>query len=216
LWFPQAGWIQPRSLVQAQLDACGARLKRVFGKEFSSAEGLVILATATDGLKKVPHARVRRVRGQLTYLPEEGFDPPHVVLLRGGMVLPPVEGRCVVGASFDIDDDDPAPRAESDAGNLERLSRILEEKIAVNSMENRVAFRTVVADRLPIAGRIDADTWGLLALGSRGLIWSALCAELIASRLDGEPLPLEGKLVDALAPARFAKRIATRGAGSRD
>ena len=208
LWFPQAGWIQPRSLVEAQLDACGDRLTRTFGKEIVSwkDEGLVILATASDSLKKIPHARLRRVRGQLTYLSQESFDPPHVVVLRGGMVLPPVEGRCVVGASFDIDDEDPAPRKESDEGNMQRLSRILEEKIEPNKLENRVGFRIVVPDRLPIAGRIEGDTWGLLALGSRGLIWSALGAELIASQLEGEPLPLEGRLVDALAPSRFELR----------
>ena len=210
LWFPQAGWIQPRSLVQAQLDACGSRLTRIFGKEISSLQdaGLVILATANDGLKKIPHARLRRVRGQLTYLDEAAFDPPHVVVLRGGMVLPPVEGRCVVGASFDIDDEDPSPRKESDEGNMERLSKIifLSDGIKADSFQNRVAFRTVVPDRLPIAGRIDGDTWGLLALGSRGLIWSALGAELMASQLEGEPLPLEGRLVDALAPSRFELR----------
>ena len=50
---------------------------------------------------------MRRVRGQLTHLAAEGIDAPHVVVLRGGMVLPPVDGVCVVGASFDIDDDGP-------------------------------------------------------------------------------------------------------------
>jgi tRNA 5-methylaminomethyl-2-thiouridine biosynthesis bifunctional protein len=212
LWFPQAGWVDPRSLVQAQLDACGDRLNKVFNKEFSIGEnsGPVILATANDSVLKVPHARVRRVRGQLTYLPQESLEAPHVVVLRGGMVLPAVEGRCVVGASFDIDDDDPSPRADSDAGNLERLSRILTEKIEAKDVENRVAFRAVVPDRLPIAGRIEGETYGLLALGSRGLIWSALCAELIACQLEGEPLPLEGKLADALDPLRFARRAARR------
>ncbi|HXJ08943.1 MAG TPA: FAD-dependent oxidoreductase, partial [Burkholderiales bacterium] len=174
--------------------------------------GVIIFATAGDSLRRIPHARLRRVRGQLTYVPEESFDPPHVVVLRGGMVLPPVEGRCVVGASFDIDDDDPSPRASSDEGNLERLAKILSlpEAMITDSLESRVAFRTVVPDRRPIAGRIEGDAWGLLALGSRGLIWSALCAELIASQLEGEPLPLEGKLADALAPARFARRAARR------
>jgi len=212
LWFPQAGWARPRSLVQAQLDACGGRLKRVFGKELSHCkdQGLVILATAGDSLKKIPFALLRRVRGQITYLPEESLDPPHAVVLRGGMVLPPVEGRCVVGASFDIDDEDPAPRASSDEGNLDRLSKIisLPGKMNTRSLQSRVAFRTVVPDRLPIAGRIDGGTYGLLALGSRGLIWSALCAELVASLLEGEPLPLEGKLADALDPGRFARRAA--------
>jgi tRNA 5-methylaminomethyl-2-thiouridine biosynthesis bifunctional protein len=218
LWFAQAGWIKPRSLVDALLDACGDRLTRVFQEAFTAAkkelrEDTVILATAGDSLHKVAHARLRRVRGQLTYLPEASFDAPHVVVLRGGMVLPPVEGLCVLGASYDIDDDDPSPRASSDEGNLERLENILPGTgIAVrpDSLKGRVAFRIVAPDRLPLAGKIGESVYGLLALGSRGLIWSSLAAELLASELEGEPLPLEGALADALDPARFAKRAARR------
>jgi tRNA 5-methylaminomethyl-2-thiouridine biosynthesis bifunctional protein len=217
LWFPQAGWIQPRSLVEALLASCGSKLKTVFSNDLSAVrqieEQTLVLATGGDALHKVPHARLRRVRGQLTYVPEDRFDPPHAVVLRGGMVLPPVEGKCVVGASFDVDDQDPAPRASSDEGNLERLEKILPGFARGDfPLENRVAFRTVAPDRLPLAGRIGRDgPYCLLALGSRGLIWSSLAAELIASMLEGEPLPLEGKLVDALDPARFARRAGNRG-----
>src|SRR5213595_109065 len=138
LWFPEAGWIQPQSLVNAQLEACGTRLERIFGREIHSLEDpLVILATADDALSPVPHARLGRVRGQLTYIPAAAIEPPHAVVLRGGMVLPPVDGLCVVGASFDLDDADPAPRASSHAGNLERLQRIISAKTRPRSRLHR-------------------------------------------------------------------------------
>jgi tRNA 5-methylaminomethyl-2-thiouridine biosynthesis bifunctional protein len=216
LWFPGAGWIKPQSLVEALLDSCGKRLTRRFNNEFKleNKKDLIILATADDALHRVPHARLRRVRGQLTYLPAERLEAPHAVALRGGMVLPPVDGLCVVGASFDVDDDEPAPRASSDEGNLERLGKILPRFSAesLSSLKSRVAFRTVAPDRLPLAGKIDENVYGLLALGSRGLIWSSLAAELIASELEGEPLPLEGDLADALDPGRFARRAERRRA----
>src|SRR5712671_1388595 len=165
LWFPQAGWIQPQSLVQALLDACGSRLSRAFSKEVSSLEDIAsrsrttILATANDALHPVAHARLRRVRGQLTYLPAERLDPPHAVVLRGGMVLPPVDGLCVVGASFDIEDEDAAPRVSSDEGNIERLRKILLKEIKEGNNGSRVAFRTVASDRLPLAGKIGEDLY---------------------------------------------------------
>jgi len=162
----------------------------------------------------VPHLRLRKVRGQLTYVPEAAIDAPHVVVLRGGMVLPPVEGVCVVGASYDIDDEDAAPRAGSDAGNLERLERMLGAKVDTGNVTNRVAFRSVARDRLPVVGKIADGVHGAFAYGSRGLIWAALAGELIAAGLEGEPLPLEGQLVDAIHPARFARR-ASRMAGAR-
>jgi tRNA 5-methylaminomethyl-2-thiouridine biosynthesis bifunctional protein len=34
-------------------------------------------------------------------------------------------------------------------------------------------------------------------------VWSALMADLLVSRLENEPLPLENDLVDALDPGRF-------------
>ena len=128
------------------------------------------------------------------------------------MVLPPVDGVCVVGASYDIDDEDASPRAESDTGNLERLEKMLGVRPQVSTqLQNRVAFRSVAPDRLPVAGKIDEGIYGAFAYGSRGLIWAALAAELIASQLEGEPLPLEGKLADAMSPLRFASRAVSRG-----
>ncbi|MNC98955.1 tRNA 5-methylaminomethyl-2-thiouridine biosynthesis bifunctional protein MnmC [compost metagenome] len=47
---------------------------------------------------------------------------------------------------------------------------------------------------------------------SRGLTWSSLAGELVASLIEGEPLPLEGDLADAIDPARFVLRQLRRSA----
>jgi tRNA 5-methylaminomethyl-2-thiouridine biosynthesis bifunctional protein len=175
---------------------------------------VVILANSSEApkLHPVPHLRLRRVRGQLTYVPASEIEPPHVVLLRGGMVLPPVEGLCVVGASYDIDDEDPEPRSDSDEGNLRRMAGILSSPGNLKSLESRVAFRAVAPDRVPVVGKLGEGVYGAFAYGSRGLIWAALAAECLAAELEGEPLPLEGKLVDAMDPGRFARRARLRQA----
>ena len=215
LWFAQSGWIKPRSLVRAQLGACGSLLKRSFGKEIEKLPKAPIVILANSGeapkLQPVPHLRLRRVRGQLSYVPAGRLEPPRVVVLRGGMVLPPVDGVCVVGASYDIDDDDAAPRADSHAGNLARLKEIMSQGLEdSSSVEGRVAFRAVAPDRLPVVGKISEGVYGAFAYGSRGLVWAALAAELIACELEGEPLPVEGALADALHPSRFARRASAR------
>jgi tRNA 5-methylaminomethyl-2-thiouridine biosynthesis bifunctional protein len=173
---------------------------------------VVVLANSSGApaLCPVPHLRLRRVRGQLTYVPEAALEAPHVVVLRGGMVLPPVAGVCVVGASYDIDDDDPAERSDSHAGNLERLENMLLQKPA-GAFEGRVAFRSVAPDRLPVVGQIQERVYGAFGFGSRGIVWAALAAEIIASQLEGEPLPVEGSLAGALDPLRFRRRAESRG-----
>jgi len=217
LWFAQSGWIKPRSLVRAQLAACGDRLHRRFGSSVGQLKegATVILANSVEAprLCPIPHLHLRRVRGQLTYIPAGSLEPPRVVVLRGGMVLPPIDGVCVVGATYDLEDEDAAVREDSHAGNLERLRNILGVDVR-GKTAGRVSFRAVTPDRLPVVGKIRDNVYGAFAYGSRGIIWSALAAEIIASELEGEPLPVEGKLADALGPLRFAKRAESRGSRS--
>jgi tRNA 5-methylaminomethyl-2-thiouridine biosynthesis bifunctional protein len=214
VWFPGAGWVQPGSLVRAQLDACAARLRRRFSTELSRMPDapVVILANSSEApkLTAVPDLRLRRVRGQLTYLRPDAFHAPRVVVLRGGMVLPPVDGVCMVGASYDIEDDDRELREDSHAGNLERLAQIMAVDFNPDILGGRVGFRAVTPDRLPVAGKIRDGAYGAFAYGSRGLLWAALAAEIIASELDGEPLPVEGALLKALHPERFRRRAESR------
>ena len=214
VWFADSGWIKPRSLVRAQLDACGERLQRKFGSTIEEIpeRQTIILANAAEAprLCAVPHLRLRRVRGQLTYVPAEAIEPPRTVVLRGGMVLPPIDGVCVVGASYDLEDGDSAVREDSHAGNLERLRNILGVEVRAKT-QGRVSFRAVTPDRLPVVGKIAEGVYGAFAYGSRGLVWAALAAEIIASELEGEPLPVEGKLADSLSPARFRRRAESRG-----
>ena len=237
LWFPGSGWIQPRTLVNALLAACGDRLRPRLQREVASlsfdggawiaqdARGaklgdapVVILANAGDALRLSPQPSIplRSVRGQLTLVP--GIPGLNAVVLRGGMALPAVDGRSVVGASYDIDDEDPAPRLDSHEGNLARLARILPGAAAdldPAALKGRVAFRATVRDRLPLVGPLDdargPGLYGAFAYGSRGLVWSGIAGELLASMLEGEPLPLERKLVAAVDPCRFALRASRRG-----
>ena len=82
-------------------------------------------------------------------------------------------------------------------------------------IEGRVAFRSVVPDRLPAIGALGEGLYGAFAYGSRGLLWAGLGGELLASLMQNELLPLEKKLVAALAPNRFALRAERRARAAR-
>jgi len=119
----------------------------------------------------------------------------------------------------------PAPGASSAAPASPAAPRAL--------APGRTGMRLSVRDHLPVAGpvpdtaaiardaaRLRADDrrvlptlpglWIVAAFGGRGLLWSVLCAELLASRLDAEPAPLERPLADALDPGRFIRRALRR------
>jgi tRNA 5-methylaminomethyl-2-thiouridine biosynthesis bifunctional protein len=144
---------------------------------------------------------------------------PPVVLCGDGYVTRPAQGVCCVGASYDFDGD-PALRRNSHDENMARLKQVLPQAEMAIDMAGRTGFRCASLDRLPLAGALpDAEAaiggsrlgdvprlpglYGLLAYGSRGLIWAPFAAELLACQLEGEPLPVEQSLADALDPARF-------------
>jgi tRNA 5-methylaminomethyl-2-thiouridine biosynthesis bifunctional protein len=71
-------------------------------------------------------------------------------------------------------------------------------------LDGWTGFRTTVADRLPVAGMSAVDGLAFLTgLGSRGLLWAPLGAELVASELCGDPLPLPRDQAGAISPRRF-------------
>ena len=51
----------------------------------------------------------------------------------------------------------------------------------------------------------------LSGYGARGLVWSALAAELLASQLEHDPLPLTRDLCEAVDPGRFVLRPPATG-----
>lgn len=165
---------------------------------------------------------LQSVRGQVTHVSAPVFSAPSLVVCREGYLTPSVQGMRCVGATYD-QDDEAGLRWSSQHENLQRVQAMLPgiwPDTPTFPLSGRVGFRCVAPDRLPLVGALpvtvgasraerlrDVPRWpglhGLLGYASRGLIWAPLAAELLAAQLDGEPLPLESDLVDALDPARF-------------
>ena len=202
-----------------------------------AAAPVVVLANSHDATRLVPHGvELKRVRGQLTCLPPGSIEPPGMVLAGAGHLIPAADGSAVVGSTYDFEDEDPEPRASGHAGNLERLELLLPGSAArldPARLAGTVGFRCVTPDRMPLIGRLPdagaarANTaarsgkraqelprldglYGAFGYASRGLTWAMLGGELVASAVEGEPLPLEGDLADAVDPARFLLRRARR------
>ena len=250
-WFPGSGWLRPAELVAAQLAAARARSAvevrtgttahalaregdrwRVLasdGAEIASAP-VIVLANSHDAARLLRlGTELKRVRGQLTLLPEGCLPRLRAVLAGPGHLVPMENGAAVAGATYDYEHEDAAPSEEGHAGNLARLGRLLKDPVSglePSRLTGAVGFRCVAADRLPLIGALpeiraqaagahavprSPGLFGALAYASRGLTWAALGAELIASMLEGDPLPLEGDLADAVDPARFVLRRARRG-----
>lgn len=254
-WFyPGGGWVAPGALVRAMFASAGpactfvgdtavARIARdgdlwcVFdgtGREIARSAVLVIAAAqATGTLLDDPAWPVDAVRGQITQAPcPPGLRLPAVPIAGGGYVMPEVAGHAVFGATAQAGDPDPQVRDTDHRHNLAQLARLLPAAPALDpaSLSGRVAWRWVVADRLPLLGAVPAADAGahdqlrfvprqpglfvFAGLGSRGITWSALGGDLLAAMIAGAPSPVPAALLDAVDPGRFAARTVRRAAAS--
>ena len=207
------------------------------GTEIARA-AVAILANGV-GIRALPLAAalpVRPARGQVSHLPATPGSAPKVVVCRLGYVSPEVDGMRCAGATFIADDDGTELRLEEHRENLAKLDFILPGYAAPYDpahLEGRVGFRPASPDRLPMIGAMPAVTQaekttpladiprqpGLYAVsgfGARGLVWASLAGELLASQINGDPLPLESELVDAMDPARYLLKPPRPSAGSEE
>jgi len=201
-------------------------------------DGAVLAAAPTAILASGAGARrmalsadlpLQALRGQVTHLPPGAAPQLPLVLCREAYLTPSAQGVLCAGATYDLDAD-PALRTDSQLENVTRLRALVSDPHAAEHapLAGRVGFRCVAPDRLPLVGSLPdfaaagaterlrdvprhPGLYGLLGYASRGLIWAPLAAELLAARLEGEPLPLEMALVDALDPARFVLRARRAG-----
>ncbi|VVE46503.1 bifunctional tRNA (5-methylaminomethyl-2-thiouridine)(34)-methyltransferase MnmD/FAD-dependent 5-carboxymethylaminomethyl-2-thiouridine(34) oxidoreductase MnmC [Pandoraea anhela] len=266
VWYPEGGWLAPAMLCRAELVAAGPSLDARYGvsvaqlvrrddgrwaaldetgRELAVADAVVVTAADVSQKLLAPYldpafVPVRRVRGQLTFLPPDALPSLRVPVCGDGYVAPsPLAGAGpVTGATYGFDDPAETVRLADHQANLRRLAALLPahaeafgdaglaSERAAAELGGRTAFRALAPDRLPMAGqlpdmraiepqrrrlsgghlrdlpRLDG-LYASFAFGSRGLVFASLCAELVASQLEGEPWPIGSDLADAIDPARY-------------
>ncbi|MBI3431902.1 MAG: bifunctional tRNA (5-methylaminomethyl-2-thiouridine)(34)-methyltransferase MnmD/FAD-dependent 5-carboxymethylaminomethyl-2-thiouridine(34) oxidoreductase MnmC [Hydrogenophilales bacterium] len=234
VFYPTAGWVVPGSLCRAWLDHPAIRLQtgctvarveavaagwQVVGRDggvLADADA-VVLANARDVLSLAPGPAwpLNTVRGQITQLPSGSLPEIRRVISREGYVAPgTLKGTSawpLVGATYEHDDEDTAPRLESDLANLARLEAILPgagERLAGEAVSGRASLRATLPDRLPMVGAVDGQAGLYVAAGyaSRGVVWAGLLGEALADQMMQQPWPLETGLMQAIAPGRFTAR----------
>jgi tRNA 5-methylaminomethyl-2-thiouridine biosynthesis bifunctional protein len=190
---------------------------------------------------------LRPVRGQISTFqikkasPLAAFLP--TITLRGDGYCLPVQASGTdfwlwkVGSSYDEDETEKRVRVESHLENSIKAFNLIgcdhsliDEMVATDAY---VGIRCASKDRLPLIGPIPNQE-GLFiatAYGSRGVLWSALGANLIGAYLDaffagtarlragflpGATIALSSELASSVVPARFlTEALATRASNSK-
>jgi tRNA 5-methylaminomethyl-2-thiouridine biosynthesis bifunctional protein len=208
------------------------------GRNFRAA--VLIAANAFDAPRLLGLTTpLTSVRGRITRLDPAPFAALQAPISGDGYLLRAPDSTVSVGATYetplDVDPDASAlDEQRATASNLARLARLLADAPAATATGIFDGRRCVARDRLPLAGaaadeafaRREAERlkgahfedlprraglFACFALGSRGLTLAPLLGDLIACRIEGEPLPIERDLAAAIDPARFLLRALRTG-----
>ncbi|WP_432720511.1 bifunctional tRNA (5-methylaminomethyl-2-thiouridine)(34)-methyltransferase MnmD/FAD-dependent 5-carboxymethylaminomethyl-2-thiouridine(34) oxidoreductase MnmC [Jeongeupia wiesaeckerbachi] len=190
---------------------------------------VVILANASAArtLTQAADLPLWSVARVASHLPASAIDLNAAGIAGAGYLTGTLDGERIIGAAAFNGD-----LAAAEAENRNALAALLPRVTlpADTVLRNRVCQRPTSPDRLPLVGEL-AQPWhdsyprchqlaqiprqtglyGALALGARGLSWSALIGEILACQLNGEPAPVETALLRAIDPARFLLRALRRG-----
>lgn len=188
------------------------------GTELARAPLVIVAAALGSQALLQERVRLHPVRGQVSWAPhaaDAGSLPPFPVNGHGHFLprVPLVERNAwITGSTYGRGDADPGLRSEDVAANLQRVREVMpraadvvQSATARGELRSWSGVRCASSDRRPLVGELEPGLWLSTAMGSRGLTFSALCGELLAARLHGEPLPLEARLAQALDTARQSR-----------
>lgn len=190
----------------------------------------LVICSAADTQRLLPHAQLmlNSIRGTVaSYAVPAEHSLPCVICARG-YATPAIDGQMLVGASYERISEHQGGEDLDPLSHLDRLaiiSKPLADYCASLVPTERTSVRSASLDRMPHVGRVLDWTrplapnisqihqmprcdrlWILGALGSRGLSFAALGAEVIAAQILGGSAPLAPRLLATVDPTRFALR----------
>lgn len=197
---PAGGWVV--------CDKGGQVLASASNVVLANAGHAASLLSGVPGIPALPKLRAMyRLGGQVSYFSASGLGGPQAIVAGDGYCLPAVGSQCVGGSTYTVDETVSQITTQGHHDIMCKLATLLNvPDKRLGSLPKAVGgwagWRAAVSDRLPVIGPVAGapGLWMACAFGSRGLGWAPLAGDLIAARLNGEPLPLERELLRKIAP----------------
>lgn len=228
IFLQNAGWVSPQALCLEQAKLCDIEL-REFKKE-ENCQNLTIFANGWEIGHFFPELPLTPVRGQVTHLEANPLSLKlKKVLCKEIYLTPALENIHILGATHQRNCLDLKERKSDNLRNLTMLAKNFPEWAKLKEIGSRVGIRGTSLDHLPLLGMLPeyhnfmnnfkeiykGKPWSAYspltptlkwlngAHGSRGLTTIPLAAEILASQLNGEILPISRQIYMALQPQRF-------------
>jgi tRNA 5-methylaminomethyl-2-thiouridine biosynthesis bifunctional protein len=230
-WLTQSG-IEVRVACVAAIKRDGAhwQVLDAQGKIIAKAEGIIIAAGAQAGsqLTQCGHPlTMDNVSGSVALgaWPDETSVENRVINGNGhfiGGVSKEVCGKFwLSGATYERETytSSEEQQTASRQANEERLTKLLPADLlpiigaqfANDQIQTWQGIRCTTSDRFPVVGKLEDGLYVCTAMGSRGLSFSALCADILAQEImqDGSPPIISKELRRELLPSRKTLKVSS-------
>jgi tRNA 5-methylaminomethyl-2-thiouridine biosynthesis bifunctional protein len=219
--YHQSGWLEPHielredgvfykdsasvntsALVKELLSATTIEFNKTID-ENTLSNGPVILACGW-GLHEFPFLKnlpLQPVRGQVTYAEIPDLHLNHPIMF-GNYIAHVKNNLFCLGASFEQNNDKPEITETDDIKNIAAAASIIGAH-ETTITDHWAQIRTASRDRFPVVGEVQKDLYISGALGSHGIQFSLLHAEILACLMTKAPLPVGKDAMQALSVGRF-------------
>jgi tRNA 5-methylaminomethyl-2-thiouridine biosynthesis bifunctional protein len=230
-WLAQPGitWQGDAAVARVSPDATGTQWQALDAAGEVLAEAPLMVLCAASGCESLlePWApiRVDRVTGQVVWgdWPADEATNAALPVSAEGHFIPnvawPGGPRWLSGSTYERTPLAALDQSAGLAANRQRLAQhylelmdLLQPQFERGDVQVWAGERCTTHDRLPLVGPValpagaPAGLQVCTGMGSRGLTFAALCAELLAARLHGEPVPVERSLALAFDASRTGCR----------
>lgn len=176
LFFPRAGWVQPKAFcekitdhpkIQLTLSTTISSLTQTSDQRWAvldhnnqmHAADIVIVASAAHAkeFEQLNHLPIKKIRGQVSISQtDDSQSELQTVICGEGYISPPLNNLYTFGATFDLHDQSPQVREADHHSNLSMISNAASSFARhlppPNHWNGRVGYRCSTPDYLPIAG----------------------------------------------------------------
>lgn len=175
-----------------------------------AVQGLLAQAGLLAGLPDM--AGMFTMAGEIVLL-EAGLlkAAPRCVVSGNGYFLPALGGVCALGTTYLPHQVEAGVSLQGQHEIMEKIQSVIGQPLLQAGIQPSgrdglwpgwAGWRVVMPGRLPAIGPVPgaAGLWVATGYASMGVTWSALAGDVIGSLLEGEPVPLEQELLQAIAP----------------
>ena len=177
----------------------GAHWKLTLDQGASQSFERAVVSAGPGCLDLIPELDVHAIQGQMEQVAM--LPAPTCAMVGQGFAAPTQNGEVCIGATFERTPLSDSEAMQENCARTRQWFNALGHPVSITHRASWRGARVYRRNRMPIAGEFAAGLWVNCAFGASGSLLAPLCADIIASQIAGDPLPITRTLMtESISP----------------